>query len=47
MPEGQVRSSRPAIEGGVLSIDQGPGAGFALQWDKADSTAAERFTLRA
>lgn len=46
-PMFDLLDNRPAIEGGVLTIDQRPGAGFALNWDKVDRTAADRFSLRA
>ena len=46
-PMFDLLDSRPTIVGGLLTIDQRPGAGFALDWDKVDQTAAERFTLRA
>ena len=46
-PMFDLLDSRPAIVGGLLTIDQRPGAGFSLQWDKVEHTAAKRFALGA
>lgn len=44
-PMFDLLDQRPQIDGGILAIDQRPGAGFSLQWDTVQRTAADRFSL--
>lgn len=43
-PMFDLLDQRPRIDGGILTIDQQPGAGFSLDWGVAERMAAERFS---